>query len=310
MILTITLNPSIDHTLFIDHFTVGDTNRIQRCETDAGGKGINLSRVAHKLGRSTLASGFIGGPAGAEVLHVLIREGLRHRFQETQGESRSNFSVESGHDGSTTTLNAKGPEISPEEWEGFLNVLQSIAPEASWVAMGGSIPPGVPASAYQTITERMHTLGKLVLVDADGEPAKLALQAKPDMIKPNLKEAERLVGRALPGLDEQVQAAKELREKISDQGIAIITLGKEGAVLATPDQVFAGESPVVEVRSTVGSGDSFLAGLLSKRELGWAEALKWGLAAGAATAMSDGARIGTREDTEALLSEARVREIS
>lgn len=310
MILTITLNPSIDHTLFIDHFTVGDTNRIQRCETDAGGKGINLSRVAHKLGRSTLASGFIGGPAGAEVLHVLVREGLRHRFQETKGESRSNFSVESAHDGSTTTLNARGPEITPDEWEGFLSLLQTIAPEATWVAMGGSIPPGVPSSAYQTITERMHELGKLVLVDADGDPAKLALEAKPDMIKPNLKEAERLVGRALPKLEDQIEATKELRESLSDSGIAIITLGKDGAVMATPDQVLVGESPVVEARSTVGSGDSFLAGLLSKRDLGWIEAMKWGLAAGAATAMSDGARIGTREDTEALLSQAKVRELS
>ncbi|RYG85468.1 1-phosphofructokinase, partial [bacterium] len=115
MLLSVTLNPSVDHALFLTELKVGDTNRVTRTERDAGGKGINLSRVYAEMGGETIASGFLGGGTGAYVRGVLEAQGVRHDFVTTSGETRLNFSVEDESHGKPTTFNERGPEISPEE---------------------------------------------------------------------------------------------------------------------------------------------------------------------------------------------------
>jgi 1-phosphofructokinase family hexose kinase len=309
MILSVTLNPCVDHALFVKRLVVGDTNRVTTTETDAGGKGVNLSRVVAELGGRTVATGFLGGGPGAYVRKVLDAQGVLHDFIEIAGDTRLNFSVEDETKSPPTTLNEAGPEIQPREWEDLKEHLSRYAASAWWVALGGSLPPGVPPDAFAELCRIAHQAGSKVLLDADGEPLRLGMEAGPDFIKPNAKEAGRLLGCDVATLDQARYAALELRRR--GPGIVVISRGAEGAVLAYEDRVFRGVSPEVKVNSTIGSGDSLLGGML------WAmgeckspsEALFWGLAAGAATAATDGSEIARRPVVLELLPHAQVEEM-
>jgi 1-phosphofructokinase family hexose kinase len=311
MILSVTLNPAIDHIVFVDGLKPHDTNRVKVMQTDAGGKGINLSRIAVELGAKSLATGFLGGGPGGFVRHVLDREGVPHQFIETAGETRTNMNVESG-DGPPTTFNAKGPMIQPEEWLAFLALYADLCVEADWVACGGSLPPGVPTDAFRSLGQIARANQAKFLVDADGEPMVLGMESGPDLIKPNRKEAERLLGHPLDGEDALRKACEELNEKQKGAGstkpITIISLGKEGAVMFAEGEFSVGSSPVVEAQSTIGSGDSLLGGFLAGLQGGksYEESLRQGLASGAATAMTDGTHIGQHDMIHKLLAQASV----
>lgn len=308
MIVSVTLNPCVDRVVFVPGLKVGDTNRVERVETDAGGKGVNLSRVVAELGGKTIATGFLGGGPGAFVRHVLHAQGVHNSFVEIARNTRVNTSIECG-EGPPTTLNEPGPEIGEEEWHRLLGHCEVLFERADWVALGGSLPPGLPADAFRQLGELAHRHGCKILLDADGEPMKLGLDAKPDLIKPNLREAERLVGRDLPTLQDAVEAARELL-RVSTR--VLLSMGKQGAVLAAPDGVWMGHTPRVEARSTIGSGDSMLGALLWSLEMegDWPEALRWGLAAGAATATTDGSEIARKPVIGLLYNEARVERLA
>lgn len=308
MIGTVTLNPSIDHSLFVDKLKVADRNTILRTETDAGGKGINLARVAAEMGADTIAMGFLGGGPGAYVRSVLDQQGVRHAFVETRGVTRTNFSVEDESDMPPTTFNAPGPSIDDHEWEQLVALARKYAPRCRWAAMGGSIPPGLPKEVYRDLATLFLEAGASVLVDAEGDALRAALEAEPHLCKPNAKEASRLLGRPIVTKDDAVGAAREI---LALQGgkpdrMTIVSLGDGGAVLATPEGVWLGETPQVEARSTIGSGDSMLGAFLWALEDGrpTPEAFRWGLAAGAATATTDGSEIARRPVVERLFAEA------
>lgn len=310
MIFTVTLNASVDHALFLEELRLGDTNRVLRTETDAGGKGINLARVAAEMGASALATGFVGGGAGAFIRHVLDAQGVRHAFVDTAGETRTNFSVEDATDAPPTTFNARGPEILPTELEALWSQCRSLAAGANWVAMGGSIPPGVPVDIYRALATVFRKETCRVVVDADGEPMRLALEARPCLCKPNGKEASRLLGRPVDTLEHAISAAREIRDlQGGGDAMTIVSMGADGAVLSSAEGVLVGMSPKVETRSTIGSGDSLLGAFLWALEEGrpLVEAFRWGLAAGAATATTDGAEIARKPVVEALFPHAIVR---
>ncbi|MBL8087284.1 MAG: 1-phosphofructokinase family hexose kinase [Chthonomonas sp.] len=308
MILTLTLNPSVDRTLFIDTLKPGDTNRVRKVETDAGGKGINLSRVATEMGGRTTALGLVGGPHGACIHHVLHDEGVPNAFTPIAFDTRININIESDSGEPPTTFNAPGPEVSPDEWEALLLALRGHLGGATWVAMGGSLPPGVPVDAYRILGEIVSSSGKPWLLDADGDPMKLGMESGPTMVKPNSHEAARLLGHPVESDADAIGAARELHRRLGPASVAIISRGARGAVLACVEGTFLGRSPQVVARSTVGSGDSLLAGILTKRDAGapWADALQWGLAAGAATATTGGAEIARMNVIELLYDEASV----
>lgn len=303
VILSVTLNPSIDHAVFVERLALHDTNRVTRSETDAGGKGINLSRVAAELGAETMATGFLGGGPAAFVRAVLDRQGVAHDFVPIAGDTRTNFSVEDGF-GPPTTFNAPGPRVTPEEWDALVARVSALVRGASWVCLGGSLPPGAPADAYRRLAEVAERAGVPVALDADGDPLREGLRAKIALIKPNGREAARLLGRAVEGREDALAAARDLRELGVDR--AIVSLGAEGAALSGPNGDFIARSPTVEAKSTIGSGDSMVAGFLVglMRGVGDAEAFRLGLAAGAATATTDGSEIGRRETIEKLLPAA------
>lgn len=305
MILTITLNPSVDRTVVLDGLDIHDTNRIVRTEIDAGGKGINLSRIAVRLGTRTVAAGFLGGDEGSYIRSRLDREGVSYRFVEIAGNTRVNINIEDGSELPPTTLNERGPTISPGEWHMLEDLVSLLAPKAQWVCVGGSIPPGLDSSVYSAIVDMAKGAGAKVCVDADGDSMKLALDRKPNLVKPNRDEAERLLGRPIQSLDEALWAAGQL----VSMGIeyAMVSLGSDGAVLAFDSEVYSATPPDVEAVSTIGSGDSLIGGFLSGLTSGATveDALKLGVAAGTATALSDGAEIGKAEDVYRLLPNVR-----
>lgn len=301
MILTVTLNPSVDRAIYVKELKLGDTNRVDRTETDAGGKGINLSRVADELGAQTLATGFLGGGPGAFVMSVLKREGVPSDFVPIAGDTRINFSVEGESESPPTTFNELGPEVHSREWAALLEKCRAHALKTKWACVGGSVPPGLAPDVYKTLLLLFKEEGCLTLLDADGEPLKLGLEAMPDLVKPNAKEAERLLGRPVKTDEDAIQAAKEIRQMGASN--VIVSRGEAGAVLVTEDGVWIGRSPKVEVNSTIGSGDSMLGAYLWALEEGLSEeeAFRWGLAAGAATATTNGSEIARLAVIEKLL---------
>ena len=306
MILTITLNPSVDRAIYLEKLLLHDTNRVLRTATDAGGKGINLSRVADELGARTLATGFLGGGPGAYVRSVLDRERVRHDFIDIEGDTRINFSVEDESSEPPTTFNERGPVILASEWEKLVEKCRGLAQPNDWACLGGSIPPGLGKDAHRTLGAMMKELGCRLLLDADGEALRLGLEAKPDLIKPNSKEAERLLGVEVRTPEQALRAAQQLREQTGAE--VLLSQGADGAVLVCAEGLFVGRTPTVEAKSTIGSGDSMLGGYLWALESGLsrAEALSWGLAAGAATATTDGSEIARQPVIDRLLPRAKV----
>jgi 1-phosphofructokinase family hexose kinase len=329
MILTVTLNPSVDRTLFVEGLRQHDSNRVLRCETDAGGKGVNASRMAARLGHGTCATGFLAGGTGAYVRRRLDDEGVQHEFVEVSGETRSNVSVEDGSGEPPTTFNERGAPVDGLDFEQLAEVLARRAAGARWAVLAGSLPPGSAPETYATIGSLLRSAalglsrsgGRAIAafmgspsasIDADGEPMKAAMALPPDLLKPNAAEASRLLGRAVDTPEDAVAAARTLSDQMVSAGsqvaVAAVSMGADGAALASPGGAWWGEAVPVEARSTIGSGDSMVAGIVGALANGGTpeEALRWGLAAGAATALSDGADIGRREDALRLFESARV----
>lgn len=315
MILTVTLNPCIDLLLGTSALQPYDTNRVLTREEDAGGKGTNLSRVAAELGAKTTACVLLGGGTGAHVQRVLELQGVTPAIIPTQAQTRINVSVQDGSDRPPTTFNMKGGPISGPEWQQTLRTVVDLAAGAEWVCLGGSLPEGVPIDAWRTLIGLLRDLPVRILLDADDEPLRLGLEAGPHLIKPNVNEAARLLGRPLEGLDQVAAAAAELRSRLEARGAAdpavIISMGAEGAVCVAGSGAWFAPAVPVHARSTIGSGDSLLGGLLAAFAAGhdWPEALRWGSAAGAATATTDGTEIARRGVVQELLGRATVTRI-
>jgi 1-phosphofructokinase family hexose kinase len=306
VILSITLNPSVDRSVFIEGLKVHDTNRVVRTETDAGGKGINLSRIVREMGAETRAAAFLGGGPGAFVESVLKTEGVPLSAIWVSSETRLNVSVEDGSGMPPTTFNERGPEISAVNLKAMLALCSELAPRARWACLGGSIPPGVPVSIYADLTEMFQSAGCLVVVDADGEAMKLALEAKPDLVKPNQDEAARLVGSPIDSLDQALDVAAQLGQL--GVSYAMVSMGATGAVLVTENDRWIGHAPQMAARSTIGSGDSLIGGFLASLTLGRTveESFQWGLACGSATATTSGSEIGRCPVIQDLFGQVRI----
>lgn len=316
MILTVTLNPCVDHAMFVEQLHPNDSNRVVRVERDAGGKGLNLSRVVAELGGSTVATGFLGGSVSHSIRHDLDSQGVVHRFVPIEGETRVNFSVEDASGLPPTTFNERGPAIQAHELAEFWNLLPELLYAARWLAVGGSLPPGVPASVYADVVAFARSHGVRVMVDGDGEAMRLALEAGPDVVKPNEDEAERLLGVSIASRDDAISAVRQLWSRVQGTGAtvrrhALLSRGANGALLACEEGIYEGVPPKVEVKSTIGSGDSLLAGFLFGLENGssTSEALRLGVACGAATATTSGAEIARRPVIDRLLHDVRVEKI-
>jgi 1-phosphofructokinase family hexose kinase len=307
MIPTVTLNPALDRTLYVERLVPGDTNRILKTETDAGGKGLNVSRILHPLGTPTVCLGFVGGETGDAIERKLKEEGVPTDFNRIAEPTRVNSNVQNAVGDPPTLLHERGPSVTNSEKEQFLKAFQRYLSQSSFLVMGGTLPKGLPEDFYSTLMEQAQSHGVKTVLDVDGVGLEKALAAQPYFIKPNRTEAERLAGRSLSSRRDFLNAARELRVRYGVE-LVVVSLGEEGAIAASERESVQAYPPEVPVVSTIGCGDSMVAGVLHVLAQGGPldEALRYGSAAGAATAMTDGSGIGNKTDILRLLSQVRV----
>ena len=281
MIITVTLNPSLDRTIELDHLTRGRVQRVTPARLDPGGKGVNVARALLANGVPTRAVVPIAGVEGDQLVGLLEHEGVDVAVVPVLGHTRSNITIAEA-DGTVTKLNEPGASLCADDLEALVGKVLTAAAPGSWVVLCGSLPPGLRAEAYATLTHRFVAAGLRVVVDTSGPAFRAAVAVGPELVKPNAEELAEAVGRPLRSRSAVVAAAHELQD-LGAQTV-LVSLGAEGAILVD-EAVVVGESPVDEPRSSVGAGDAFLAGFLAGQYHGagrreaFEEALAWGAAA-------------------------------
>ena len=308
MIITVTMNPAIDKSIDIGKFEHGGLNRIRHMEMDAGGKGINVSKTIQALGGKSLATGFLAGNTGDMIARVLKQNDIDHDFIYVSGETRTNTKVvEEG--GIVTELNEPGPDITPAQLQQLVDKLENLADEDTLLVLAGSVPAKVEKTIYRDIIERVHKKGAKVLLDADGELFVHALEAGPDLIKPNRVELEELFHTEVNVSEEELV---KMGRKLLDKGIELIaiSMGGQGALFLTRDKIFKGEGLSVKAHSTVGAGDAMVAALSYGTDMGMSvdEIAKLAMAVSAGAVTTIGTKPPTRELVDELEKQVVLKE--
>jgi 1-phosphofructokinase len=279
MIVTVTPNPSLDRTLEVDELRRGEMVRAHADRSDAGGKGVNVSRALVANGHQSRAVLPLGGADGAFLASLLRDLGIEVAAVPIADEIRSNVTVVEP-DGTVTKLNAPGPRLSGSEIDALLNRAIQAADGAEWVVASGSLAPGMPEDLHARLVEAVRAEGARVAVDTSGAALERVLSAGPDVLKPNEQELSEVTGVIPETLGDVVLAATKLRSK--GVGTVLVSLGPSGAVLVGDGEPMHAESDVLVPRSTVGAGDALLAGFLAGDSEGIAaltESVAWGAAA-------------------------------
>ncbi|WP_327001533.1 1-phosphofructokinase [Dactylosporangium sp. NBC_01737] len=287
MIVTVTLNPSLDRAVEVEALTRGEVIRATAAHLDPGGKGVNVSRALLANGVPSVAVLPCGGDEGGQLVRLLKGEGVEVLAVPITGRTRSNITL-AEPDGTVTKVNEPGPAMFRAEFDEITDRVLTRAGSADWVVLCGSVPPGLPDDSYALLCRRLRAAGIRVAVDTSGPALREAALAGATLLKPNRDELAEVVGAPLPDLAAVVEACQQLRAW--GAGAVVASLGADGAVLVDTDGVIAGTCPVVRPRSTVGAGDALLAGFLAAGARG-AAALAEGLAWGAAAVSLPGSRM-------------------
>lgn len=257
MIVTVTMNPSVDIRFTVKEFKRGGIFRSMNDKQTAGGKGLNVTRVLAQLGAPVVATGFLGGNNGDFISAELDAKKIEHSFVKIQGNTRTCIAILED-DGQTEVL-GRGPDISNEELECFYTEFQRLLKKAKIVVMSGSLPPGVPVHTYRLLVEMAKEHGVPVILDTSGAQLREGIKGEPFAIKPNQSELETLMNRRLDG-DEGLARAMET---VVESGVenVIVSLGGRGAMALVQNQLFRISVPKIKAVNPVGSGDATVAGL-------------------------------------------------
>src|SRR4030081_1393312 len=219
MIIAVTLNAAIDKSLSVPNFRLGRRHRTVEQRTMAGGKGVNIARALKALGQPGIATGMAGGATGTRIVEDLTAESILNDFVRIREESRTNTSVLDPTDGQQTEINERGPSVSEHEVELFRDKLLYLARGAAIVVFAGSLPRGVEPDIYASLLRALERMEVTTVVDTDGEPLRQAVRAEPDVVSPNVVEAEELVGHEFAGETERSLAVREIAALGARQGI-------------------------------------------------------------------------------------------
>lgn len=301
MILTVTLNAAIDKRYVVENFQVGEVNRVKECAYTPGGKGLNVSKPAAIAGARVVATGFVGGHAGAYIEDALKPFGVENAFYHMLQESRSCINIwDEVHQVQTEFLEP-GFVVTEEDFEAFLEKFQELVRDADVVSMSGSVPKGLDATAYQRMVAIVKAAGKPVILDTSGKLLSEGILAKPTMIKPNIDEIRMLTGSRCDDLDEIIEAAIH----ICACGVEMVavSLGAEGSILACSEGVYRAIVPKIDAVNTVGCGDAMIAGfaLGLSQGLDIEETLRKASAISAAAALREETGFFVLEDMEKIL---------
>lgn len=301
MIFTVTLNPSIDYVVETENFKVGCLNRSKKEYAVAGGKGINVSCVLKELGVETKALGFAAGFTGNEIIRILNQKGIKNNFVVLEkGMTRINVKINGKNE---TEINGRGPEISEREFNWLTEALEE-AKNGDMLVLSGSIPQSDVKDMYEKLAETANKKGIRFIADTEGKKLLSTLKYKPFMVKPNLKELEEIFGAKIE-TDEGIIAYGRKLQYYDGAGAenVLISMGKEGAVLLCGDgRILRKKAPKGNILSTVGSGDSMVAGFAAGMELygDYEKAFNLACACGSACAFSIGTP--TKEKINEVLS--------
>lgn len=264
-ILTLTPNPSVDETWRLEDFDEGRINRVTGVRRDPGGKGVNVARLLRALGADAAAAGFAGGENGRLLREMLQAEGIDDRMTGIAGETRRNLTLEVGCGGRTIKINHPGPEILPEEYRRMALRLETEAVAGSYLAVCGSLPPGMEAGETTGLLARLSARGVRICTDCEALDLTQLARIRPFLVKLNQTEFQMLLPRAESVPADRAGLASAAEECARRTGaIWVVTLGEEGAIAATPEGSRRFQ-PGVETTavSSVGAGDAMLGGMLA-----------------------------------------------
>ncbi|HEX8426458.1 1-phosphofructokinase family hexose kinase [Hymenobacter sp.] len=300
-IVTLTLNPTVDKSTSVDKIVPEHKLRCAAPKFEPGGGGINVSRALKRLGTDSLAVFPSSGPAGTLLQHLLTQEGIAQQPITTINWTRENFIVVDSSTNQQYRFGMPGREISTDEQHVILETLQALNPAPDYLVISGSLPPGIEPDFLTEVVRQAHAAGTKVVVDTSGPALERVLEEGVFLIKPNVGELSRMAG--VDELDSRAvgEAAKALIREGKCQ-IVVVSLGPQGACIVTDELVDHVPAPAVRKRSTVGAGDSMVAGMLCALTDGKSirEVVRMGVACGTAATMNPGTELFKKEDAEKL----------
>ena len=309
MITSISLNPSIDRTMTVESFTPGGLNRVVASSDVAAGKGINVALTVSALGLDSECIGYMYRDSASLFEKRLMVNSTAYDFIWCEGTARTNIKVFDRSQGVVTELNESGRTVEPEQLERMVELMTRHAENSDFLVLTGSLPPGCPDDFYRTLIHAVDGLGCRCVLDADGDRLEYGLEARPFMIKPNRYELEMMTGSHL----ESVQEIRDAARQYIDMGVEVVavSLGAEGALILEGDEALYAPRLNIEVKSTVGAGDSMVAGLvagfMAENEL--EDTFRMGMACATARCMTEGYRIVDRTVYKALMDMVTIERI-
>jgi 1-phosphofructokinase family hexose kinase len=306
MIYTLTLNPALDMELCVGELILDEVLRATATQVDCGGKGFNVSRALAALGEPSVAMGFLGGKTGERLTEMLSQLGIAGDFVFVAGETRTNVSIVTAPAMHYIKVNEPGPVIDGKAYAQLIQKVRDQAQAGDWWVLSGSLPPGLGAASYAELIETTRASGAKAVLDSSGEALRLGCRAKPTLAKPNALEASQVTGLAVENLSDAQHAAAALN--MGGVELALVSLGKDGAVLAYQGTIWLATPPRIVESNPIGAGDALTAGFVYglKHDLPLPEALRFGVACGAAAASLPGTRMGTREMVDKMAGQVTI----
>jgi 6-phosphofructokinase 2 len=302
-IATITLNPSLDKSTYTERLIPDKKLYCAPPIYEPGGGGINVSRAIHLLDGQSLAIYLAGGEVGDKIQELLDKEGIHQKCIRTKNATRENLMVTERSTGNQYRLGMPGNEKSKEELQECLDIIKDLPEQVEYLVASGSLPPGAPDDFYRKIAEISSAKGIKFILDTSGKGLLSAAGAGIYLMKPNLRELSQIIGKELVnGLEQEAIARKVIQE--GKANILVVSLGPKGAMLATKDIIQYVVPPSVKPISTVGAGDSMVAGIVLSLSRGYElrGAIKFGVAAGTAATMTPGTELCRKKDVEEIYS--------
>ena len=302
-IYTVTLNPALDKTVQVPNFAIDQVNRITWLRQDAGGKGINVSKVIAKLGGESTAIAVLAGQTGKWIADTLGENNIKVQAISVPGETRTNLKVVDTEGGTNTDINEPGPEVTDTVLDQALADVFAKTSAGDIVVLSGSLPRGAAPDTYGRWTRTLRDAGLKVYLDADGAALSAGLE---HFTKPNDHELSAMLGRELTDVDAIAAAASEIVAGGIDT--VCVSMGGNGAVYATADEVWCAGPVKVQVGSTVGAGDSVVAALAFADAQGFSteDALRLAMATGAANVMESGTQAAERSVVDSLIEKVQL----
>ncbi len=308
MILTVTLNPALDLNIAADQLVFEDRAYILNTFESSGGRGINASRVIHAFGGKTHAVTLSGGESKAEFERLTRAYGFPVEFVPMHSNVRRNLAI-TDRQGLSVKLNERGAKLELSEVDAVEQAVRRRLPKAKWLMLCGSLPPSAPSDFYSRLIQAAREHHVETLLDTDSDPLTAGLEAGPSVVTPNQPEAERLLGRALLTRSHFVEAAQRIRDMGAER--VVLSLGARGAVGCEQSEVVEVVPPRVDAVCPIGAGDAMAAAFTWAMAKGknFADAVRWGVAAGTASATLPGISYPTLEHTKQIYRQVETRKV-